>query len=1320
MTSNPDLSPRGALRLAKRLARSALGRSVPPASAPAFAGNVDVLTPLSVVGWIARPGDGAPLRVDILSGRRIIAQGLLADNHRQDVQDAGFGSGRHGFSVAVTGAPLDPAQGIELRLSATGEVVLRRAMTGAAGPVDADPAAERPAPGRAAGGAVGGASGHRGKIERLSPTQLRGWAVDGAHPGRVFDSQLLIDGIPLMTVRNDRPRHDLQAAGLSAGLGGVDVALPLGLLEAGEHVATLRLPDGGELRQTIKIAQQQQRPALNGGVPAVRPADVAVIVPVWNAADDVATCIERLERHTPPEVEVLFIDDASPDPAIAPLLAGAAARRPATRVLRNAQNMGFTRTVNRGLEEIGRKHAVLLNSDARVTPDWIEGMLEAAASRPRVATVTAMSDRAGAFSAPRIGNDNDLPPGLEEDAYARAFRRRSLRLRPVVPTGNGFCMFVNRACIDEIGALDAGAFPRGYGEENDFCMRARRAGWANLVDDATYVFHERSRSFGQSKTELMAAGRAVIEARYPEYGRAIRVFSEGADLHLARWRAAQALADCNDPAAGLPAMLFVVSTQSGGTPQTNLDLMRQLGDEADLWLLRCDSRALTLSRLQDGELVEMRSHRLGEAVDPITHGSAEYDAIVADWLGWLRPCIVHIRHLAWHSLQLPTLARDCGARVVMSFHDFYALCPTVKLLDERRVFCGGRCTATPGDCAAELWPPASLPPLKHRWVHVWQGMFNRALAACDAFITTSPSARATLLAGLPGVSPDRFHVIPHGRNFARMDSIAARPAPTEPIRILLPGNIGVPKGRDILAALLDHDGAGRMEFHVLGKISDAAELAGQPRLFLHGEYKRDEFAARAAAIRPHLGAIFSIWDETWCHTLTELWSAGLPALVFDFPNVAARVRESGAGWVVPHQDVAALHDAILAVAENPAEMARAAAAAAAWQQGTGIAMTTPVMAQRYRAIYRSLLRPAAPARPVVAVVAPAFPLLDTADASRQVRLRERTVNHPDRPVAYVRMSAETAIANLSMGSVDGVIVQRTGVPPELTAPLLAALERQGIRHLHDLSDDLLNMPADKDPDGTYAAASVPLARLVAAAGAVTTSTEALAARLAAINPAVHVLPDRLSGRLWRGTVPGRAPDGMVRAFYMGTSTHAEDLAAILPALEALAAREAGFRLAVIGIQDAPLPSWAERVAIPKGMRSHARFVGWLRAQAGRFDFGLAPLARTAFNLRKSDLKVMEYGALGLPVLASDLPVYADLGARQPGVTLVPADGWAEALEGALAQARSGDADRRAIRAWTMQHMALDPTLADFDALVLRHVRAAAGPGAAEGKGRALS
>lgn len=1296
MPSKPDLSPRRAVRVLRRAARTALGRNNPAPSS--LVGNIDSLTRTRIVGWIARPGDSGPLVIDILVGGRAVVQGLLADEHRQDVQDAGFGTGCHGFSLDGGFAQAAGAGEVEVRLAGSDETALRHPGIGA------------PPTRAAAAGGTGGAekrSGrYRGKLERVSQTRLRGWIIDTQHPDRVLDCTLLVDGLALMQVRNDRPREDLQAAGIGTGLGGFDIPLPLTLLEPGDHPVALRLPDGTELDAAVTVAHQDRRLALNGGVPAIRPCDVAVIVPVWNAADDVAICIERLARWTPADVEVLFIDDASPDPAIAPLLQAAAAARPATRILRNDANMGFTRTINRGLAEIGRKHAILLNSDARVTPDWIAGMIEAAASRPRVATVTAMSDRAGAFSAPRIGNDNDLPPGVTEDAYARAFRLRSLRLRPSVPTGNGFCMFVSRACIDEIGPLDAEAFPRGYGEENDFCMRARRAGWANLVDDATYVFHERSRSFGESKTALMAAGRAVVDARYPEYGQAIRVFSQGADLQLARWRAAQAIEDCNRPAAGLPAMLFVVSTQTGGTPQTNLDLMRQLADEADLWLLRCDSRDLTLSRLDGKVMTPVRTHTLGEPVDPITHGSAEYDAVVADWLAWLRPEIVHIRHLAWHSLQLPALARHAGARVVLSFHDFYALCPTVKLLDERAVFCGGRCTATPGDCTPELWPPGSLPALKHRWVHVWRAMFDRAVAGCDAFITTSDSARDTLLAGLPGVRPDRFHVIPHGRMFERMDRLAAPLSAGEPVRILFPGNISGPKGRDIIAALLDQDTAGRIEIHVLGKISDPESLAGHPRVFLHGGYARDQFAARVAAIRPHLGAIFSIWDETWCHTLTELWSCGLPALVFDFPNVAARVRASGAGWVVPHQDAGALYDAIRAITADGAEMARAAGAVGAWQRGLGIAMSSPMMAEAYRAVYRSLLRPAAPRRPVVAVVSPAEWSLDQANASTHIRLWERTINDPDRPVSYVRMTAETLIANLERGAgdcpVDGAIIQRTAAAPEQTGRLLDALAARGLSHLHDLDDDLFAVPADKDHDGSYAAGAEELRRQVADAGVVTASTPVLAARLAEVNPAVAILPNRLSDRLWRGTVPDRVPDGTVRALYMGSNTHAEDLAAIMPALQAVAAQDSAFRLAVIGVQDGPLPPWAERIEVPEEMRSYVPFVGWLRDQAGRCDLALAPLARTDFNLRKSDLKLMEYGALGLPALASDLPVYADLGARQPGVTLVRPGDWAAALTQAINAARRGDsaATRQAIRRWTMDHLSLSPTLADFDALVM--------------------
>src|SRR3712207_8814600 len=61
----------------------------------------------------------------------------------------------------------------------------------------------------------------------------------------------------------------------------------------------------------------------------------------------------------------------------------------------------------------------------------------------------------------------------------------TLSLHDALPisTGNGFCMYIRRDCLDAVGMLDEEAFPRGYGEENDFCMRATRDGWINLVED---------------------------------------------------------------------------------------------------------------------------------------------------------------------------------------------------------------------------------------------------------------------------------------------------------------------------------------------------------------------------------------------------------------------------------------------------------------------------------------------------------------------------------------------------------------------------------------------------------------------------------------------------------------------------------------------------------------------------------------------------------------------------------------------------------------------------------------------------------------------
>ncbi|HET7413431.1 MAG TPA: glycosyltransferase, partial [Pararhizobium sp.] len=624
----------------------------------------------------------------------------------------------------------------------------------------------------------------------------------------------------------------------------------------------------------------------------------AIIVPVYNAADELDACIRSVLRHTGIGFRLILIDDASPDARVGPVLSryGEDGR---VEVVRNETNLGFTRTVNRGIELAGEADVVLLNADTEVTPGWLVNLQLAAYSGERIATATPFSDNAGAFSAPVIGEKNPLPEGLSLNDCARLVRRASARAYPRTPTGNGYCMYVRRAALAEVGALDAEAFPRGYGEENDFCMRAARAGWAHVVDDATLIHHVRSASFGEEKTPLMKAGRALIDERYPDYTAAVRAFVKDETLEAGRQRIAEAYRTARAPVR--PRILYVISTKTGGTPQTNADLMEGVCGHYEPWLLRCDAREIELSRVEGRDVEPVETIALGQDLKAFPHVSPDYDAAVRRLLVRHAIELVHIRHIAWHSLNLPAIAKALAIPVAFSFHDYYTVCPTVKLLDENLDHCGGVCTAGAGECKHELWPARDFPPLKHRAIHDWKRMMGAMLQNCDAFVTTAESTRALIRRTYPQIAEKPFEIIEHGRDLTFAD-LAAEPGEGEPLRILLPGNIGVPKGSLILAELdrLDRkraraDGRGRRyEFHLLGH-TNIAERSG---IVFHGPYQREDFAGHVARIRPHLGMILSIWPETYCHTLTELWSCGLPVVAFDFGAVGDRIRAHGGGWLI--------------------------------------------------------------------------------------------------------------------------------------------------------------------------------------------------------------------------------------------------------------------------------------------------------------------------------------------------------------------------------------------------------------------------------------
>lgn len=737
----------------------------------------------------------------------------------------------------------------------------------------------------------------------------------------------------------------------------------------------------------------------------------AIVIPIHNAPAEVDDCIASLLRHTPQACRIILIDDASDDPAIESILSKHR-ERPGFEVHRNQRNLGYTRSVNLGIALAGESDVILLNSDTKVTPGWVRNLHRAAYSDNRIATATPFSNNAGAFSAPLHGKYNPLPDWLSLDDYARLVTQSSERAYPDVPTGSGFCLYIRRQCLDEIGSFDAEAFPRGYGEENDFCMRAIKHGWRHVVDDATLIYHVRGASFGDAKAELLRQGRAVIDERYPDYKQLIRVFQVGVGLNRARDRIATAVAKSKarlhpasrprapSPASaarararkrlrravrmvfpkgvtaarelkrqrkvsgsvatlrarrgvGRPRALFVIATETGGTPQTNQDLMGALDDRYECLLLKSNAKALTLQRFSRSGYQTLREVRLPEWLEPFPHVDASYDRVVSGWLAEYAIDILHIRHLVWHSLSLPRLAKDLGIPVVLSFHDFYTICPTVRLLDENDVFCAGACTATPGKCTHVLWRTKDFPWLKHAAVHPWREQMRPMLSACDAFVTTSEYTRALIQRYFPATTQRPFEVVEHGRDFSAFTALGAYPDPGARVRILVPGNISPSKGARILDRMQSLNADGRFEFHLMGDY--VRELRGIPNLVLHGPYDRASFGEIARSVLPHFGAVLSIWPETFCHTLTEMWASGLPVVAYDLGAVGDRIRRYSGGWLVKDITAEAMFGALTAITADRAGFDARLVEVELWQQGPGKAQSCAWMADAYDDLYRRLL-----------------------------------------------------------------------------------------------------------------------------------------------------------------------------------------------------------------------------------------------------------------------------------------------------------------------------------------------------------------------------
>ena len=260
-----------------------------------------------------------------------------------------------------------------------------------------------------------------------------------------------------------------------------------------------------------------------------------IVVPVYNALALLQRCLAALDQHTDPaEAQLWIIDDASPDPAVAPLLDHWARRSPLQpKILSNAANLGFVGTVNRAIAAT-RNDLLLLNADTEVTPGWLPRMQQALHSDDRVATVTPFSNNAEICSWPESCKANPVPQ--DPQRVATAIATAAAPSYPDLPTAVGFCMLIRREALNQLGDFDQATFGRGYGEENDFCCRAAGHGWRNVLADDCYVVHAGGGSFAPLGLKPGGDNLARLLARYPGYNSAVAQFIASDPLAALRTR----------------------------------------------------------------------------------------------------------------------------------------------------------------------------------------------------------------------------------------------------------------------------------------------------------------------------------------------------------------------------------------------------------------------------------------------------------------------------------------------------------------------------------------------------------------------------------------------------------------------------------------------------------------------------------------------------------------------------------------------------------------------------------------------------------------
>lgn len=257
------------------------------------------------------------------------------------------------------------------------------------------------------------------------------------------------------------------------------------------------------------------------GIRGSRQDSADILVCVHNSIDDVRACLDSVVRTMGPKDRLIIVDDGSHSPTQA-LCEEVAARLGTTKCLliRHEEAKGFSKAANAGAKQSRQDICIFLNSDTIVNGDWIDRLSACMEQQSDIGLAGPLSNSGGWQSIPLLPKygknifsvSNNLNHIANIDNYCFKHKFDGLIL---VEQLNGFCLTVKQEVFATIGYFDEAAFPRGYGEESDFLLRALGAGFKAAVASDCFVYHAKTKSYGASERKrLVKLGRVELDRKH--------------------------------------------------------------------------------------------------------------------------------------------------------------------------------------------------------------------------------------------------------------------------------------------------------------------------------------------------------------------------------------------------------------------------------------------------------------------------------------------------------------------------------------------------------------------------------------------------------------------------------------------------------------------------------------------------------------------------------------------------------------------------------------------------------------------------------------